>query len=184
MSNLGSPSVILIADDDYAVRALIGKILSPWGAKSLEAEDENQVSLLANQRTPELFVLDNDRILGVELARDLRSNVRFKDIPIAIMSSNPERNGHGIDGWIEKPFSVSRLASDLLAIVAGRKSTGVGHEPTPIRRVYSPMPPSESAMPPFRIEEETDRPFESGSNASHSHQTNRQAACATLLCGG
>lgn len=73
--------------------------------------------LLEERTYPHVYVLDKQLpgINGLELCRLLKSNARSGDIPVVMVSADPEIKvlaaAAGADAVLEKPFSIHELAA-------------------------------------------------------------------------
>ena len=78
--------LILIAEDDADIRALLRLYLEGDGFRVLEAEDGTTALVLAREHAPDMAILDimMPGMNGFELTRALR---KYSDIPILILSA-------------------------------------------------------------------------------------------------
>ncbi len=118
--------MILIADDDPAVRSAIGRLLVRSGYDVDEAEDGDTALAAVEARLPDLIILD---ILmpgrdGIETLLELRKH--HHDLPI-IVASGGDRKGWrgalddalalGATAAIGKPFETTELLHTVKACV-------------------------------------------------------------------
>ena len=82
-------STILVVEDEPAIQELISVNLSFAGHKVLRALDAEQAKVLINAELPDLILLDwmLPGSTGLNLARNLRSSERTRDIPIIMLTA-------------------------------------------------------------------------------------------------
>ena len=114
--------LILIAEDDADIRALLRLYLEGDGFRVLEAEDGTTALVLAREHAPDMAILDimMPGMNGFELTRALR---KYSEIPILILSAKSQDNDKilglnlGADDYIAKPFNpvevVARVKAQL-----------------------------------------------------------------------
>ena len=120
--------LILIAEDDADIRALLRLYLEGDGFRVLEAEDGTTALVLAREHAPDMAILDimMPGMNGFELTRALR---KYSDIPILILSAKSQDNDKilglnlGADDYIAKPFNpveiVARVKAQLRRAARG-----------------------------------------------------------------
>ena len=112
--------LILIAEDDADIRALLRLYLEGDGFRVLEAEDGNTALSLAREHAPDMAILDimMPGMNGFELTRALR---KYSEIPILILSAKSQDNDKilglnlGADDYIAKPFDPAELVARVKA---------------------------------------------------------------------
>ncbi len=111
------PDEIWIVDDDRGILEVVQIILEESGYKALQASSKAELDKLLETGTPSLFLLD---ILisgshGGDIARELKSNPRTKEIPVIMVSANMHTENiareAGADGFLLKPFNIDDLES-------------------------------------------------------------------------
>ena len=124
--------LILIAEDDADIRALLRLYLEGDGFRVLEAEDGTAALVLAREHAPDMAILDimMPGMNGFELTRALR---KYSEIPILILSAKSQDNDKilglnlGADDYIAKPFNpleiVARVKAQLRS--AARNSSDI-----------------------------------------------------------
>ncbi len=120
--------MILIADDDAAVRSAIGRLLSRAGYDIAEAEDGDAALAAVEARLPALILLD---ILmpgrdGIETLLELRNH--HPELPIVVASGGDRKGWRGAlddalalgaTAAIGKPFEATELL-DTVKTCLGR----------------------------------------------------------------
>lgn len=110
--------LILIVEDDYAVRNLIATTLEAHQYNYLIAKNGNAALLEASTHNPDVILLDLGLpdVDGVDIIRKVRS---WSHIPIIVISARNEDNDKitaldsGADDYLTKPFSVEELLARL-----------------------------------------------------------------------
>ena len=112
--------LILIAEDDADIRALLRLYLEGDGFRVLEAEDGTTALVLAREHAPDMAILDimMPGMNGFELTRALR---KYSEIPILILSAKSQDNDKilglnlGADDYIAKPFNPMEIVARVKA---------------------------------------------------------------------
>jgi len=126
--------LVLVADDDPDILALVRFRLERDGYEVLSAPDGETALDLALARTPDLAVLDvmMPRLDGYELTRRLREHGPTTGIPIILLTARvqePElERGFeaGADDYVTKPFSPQALGERVQAALGVRPKGGHG----------------------------------------------------------
>ena len=111
---------ILVVDDDKAVTALLGDLLTRHGYTVLVANDGLDAMVQVGGNSPDLIVLDimMPEINGYDVCRDIKFDQRFKHIPIVVLTSREQeldsRIGQlmGID-YMQKPIDTKLLLEKI-----------------------------------------------------------------------
>ena len=117
--------LILIAEDNDEIRALLRLYLEGEGLRVLEAADGDEALAKARAEGPDLAILDvmMPGLSGYEVTRALR---RFSDMPILILSAKSEDNDKilglnlGADDYVTKPFSLAVLRARVSNLLRRR----------------------------------------------------------------
>ena len=117
--------VVLAADDDEDVLALVAFRLERSGYTVVQARDGQEALELALSRKPDLAVLDvmMPKLDGFELTRRLRAEEATSRMPIILLTARAQdadvQQGFdaGADDYIRKPFSPQELRSRVQAIL-------------------------------------------------------------------
>jgi pilus assembly protein CpaE len=119
---------ILIADDEYSVREMIGTYLRDAGYRTVLAHDGADALAAINLRPPDLLLADvNMPVMnGLQLAMELRSSGRTATIPIMMLSAlgQPREvlSGYsaGADEYVTKPVELEVLLAKIDSLLSRR----------------------------------------------------------------
>ena len=121
MSNLS----ILVVEDEDAIREMLIMVLDQAGFQvSQAASAEEAFSELAENRV-DLLLLDwmLPGISGIELARRLKREASYKELPIILLTARGEEEDKirgleiGADDYVTKPFSPKELVARIKAVM-------------------------------------------------------------------
>jgi DNA-binding response OmpR family regulator len=115
--------LILVADDDPDILALVRFRLERDGYEVLSAPDGETALDLALARTPDLAILDvmMPRLDGYEVTRRLREHGPTTGIPIILLTARVQEPDlergfeAGADDYVTKPFSPQALGERIQA---------------------------------------------------------------------
>ena len=107
---------------------MIAVNLSFAGHKVLRADDAEQARVLIDAELPDLILLDwmLPGLSGLQMARQLRSDERTKEVPIIMLTAKGEETDKveglesGADDYITKPFSPKELMARIKAVFRRR----------------------------------------------------------------
>ena len=116
---------ILIVDDEHAIREMIDFALTRAGYHVVGAEDASSALSAIAQSRPDLILLDwmLPDISGVDLARRLKKEELYREIPIIMLTARVEEQDKvrglevGADDYVTKPFSTRELAARIKAVL-------------------------------------------------------------------
>jgi DNA-binding response OmpR family regulator len=116
---------LLVADDDEDILALVQLRLSRSGFEVIVARDGEEALRLAQERLPDLAVLDwmMPKASGLEVLRAIRANSATAGIPVVLLTARAseadvqEGLDAGADDYIAKPFSPQELAARVQTIL-------------------------------------------------------------------
>ena len=108
---------VLIVDDEAAIREMIAVALQMAGYRCLEAENAQSAHAIVVDHQPDIILLDwmMPEVSGIELARRLKRETAYADIPIIMLTARSEEDNKiqgleaGADDYITKPFSPREL---------------------------------------------------------------------------
>jgi CheY-like chemotaxis protein len=126
-----SPGLVLIVDDEHAIRLVCRVNLANAGFETLEAADGNEALALARSERPDLILLDImlPGLDGWRIAEELAADEETRDIPIVFLSARSEVSDvrRSLDlggvGYIRKPFDAASLP-DVVAHTMERVERG------------------------------------------------------------
>ncbi len=115
--------LVLVADDDPDILALVRFRLERDGYEVLSAPDGETALDLALARTPDIAVLDvmMPRLDGYEVTRRLREHAPTTGIPIILLTARVQEPDlergfdAGADDYVTKPFSPQALGERVQA---------------------------------------------------------------------
>lgn len=118
--------LVLVAEDEEGVRAMLGIALRAAGFDSILCPDgEDALEQLEGGLLPDLVLMDvrMPRMGGVELARRVRQEQRWDLIPLIAMSAysddlqEHEIKAAGADAFLPKPFTIADLKAMLSSLL-------------------------------------------------------------------
>jgi DNA-binding response OmpR family regulator len=117
--------VLLVADDDEDILTLVQLRLSRSGFEVIVARDGEEALRMAQERHPDLAVLDwmMPKASGLEVLRAIRANPETADIPVVLLTARASEADvqEGLDAgavdYIAKPFSPQELATRVQTIL-------------------------------------------------------------------
>jgi CheY-like chemotaxis protein len=119
---------ILVTDDDQDIRDSLQAILEAQNYTVVTAADRDEGMEKIKAERPDLMILDVMMVKlqdGFEMARDLRQDPEYKDIPILMLTGVKEATGidfkstagdpdwNPVDGFLEKPVDPDFLLSEI-----------------------------------------------------------------------
>jgi type IV pilus assembly protein PilB len=131
------PARVLVVDDQPANLALVRRILEPAGYEIYEARSGAETLALAQEKVPDLILLDMHLpdLHGLDVMRRLREEPRSADIRIVAMSAlaTPEDRGlwlqAGCAGYIEKPINVRGFPTEVARWLPGASAAETNERP-------------------------------------------------------
>lgn len=117
----GERQKILVVDDRWENRSIIKSWLQPFGFELLEAKDGQEGFERAMMWRPNLIITDlvMPVLSGLEMARKLRQQAEFKNIPIIASSASvfqfdrQQSQEAGCDDFLPKPIQIDELLEHL-----------------------------------------------------------------------
>ncbi|MEK6715743.1 MAG: response regulator [Candidatus Omnitrophota bacterium] len=112
---------VLVADDDPDIRDVLNIALSAEGYEVIEACDGEEALKLANEKSPNLIVLDYvmPKIDGREVCRRIKSDILLAHLPILMLTGKGEVTDKvggieaGADDYVVKPFEPQELLARI-----------------------------------------------------------------------
>lgn len=123
---MSGPRLILIADDDEDILALVRAVLERAGHEVVAVRDGAKALASVRERRPHLAVLDitMPELDGLEVLRRLRADAATNELPVVLLSAQAQEAdvergfATGASAYVKKPFSPRELVervSELLA---------------------------------------------------------------------
>ena len=117
------PSLLLV-EDDRALADLLTWHFSREGYDIVRTADGEEALLLAEERTPDLVILDwmIEGVSGIEVCRRLRRRTSTAQVPIIMLTARGEESDRirgletGADDYVTKPFSPRELLARVGAV--------------------------------------------------------------------
>jgi len=119
--------LVLCADDDADIRALLTIRLERAGFRVAQAADGDEALSLARELSPDVLVLDvmMPRLSGTEVLLALRGDEATAAIPVVLLSARAQEADvergleAGGDAYLAKPFQAPELI-EVVGRLAGR----------------------------------------------------------------
>ena len=122
MTSSGPLPLVLVVEDELAVRRVLSTSLPAHGFRVVEAEDGASALRQAEQYVPDLVLLDLGLpdLDGVEVVRRLRA---WSAVPVLVLSARAQEASKvaaldaGADDYVTKPFGFPELLARMRAAV-------------------------------------------------------------------
>ncbi|MGD9297375.1 MAG: response regulator, partial [Chromatiales bacterium] len=122
---------VMVIDDSITMRKVTGSMLERNGYNIMTAKDGVDALAQLENAQPDIMLLDIEmpRMDGFELARHLRNNERYKNIPIIMVTSRTGEKHRerarelSIESYMGKPFQEKELLESISELTAGRRVT-------------------------------------------------------------
>ncbi|MCL2374180.1 MAG: response regulator transcription factor [Treponema sp.] len=126
---MGGRTKILIVDDELMSLDFFDIMLSKLDFTVERAKDGMEGLEKVKRFLPDVILLDNimPRMTGWELTRILKSEAKYKDIPIIMFSALDDVKDKlagfelGVDDYITKPFNFSEVLARIRAVLRNRE---------------------------------------------------------------
>ncbi|HEX7452416.1 MAG TPA: response regulator, partial [Polyangiaceae bacterium] len=133
MSNDSKP-IVLVADDEPSMVAMLSSHLRSKGYTVLEASDGDQALELAHEHLPNLVLLDvmMPGMSGWEVCRKIREAVSLAHTGVIMLTGIGENLNemtsplYGADAYLDKPFEFSDLDQKISETIARREDGALG----------------------------------------------------------
>lgn len=124
MSKYGIKPSVLIVEDDQSIVTLLQYTLEKEGYEVRTTDDGEEALLLADERKPDLIILDwmLPGLSGIQICDRFRKSAETSKIPIIMLSARGEEGDRiegldrGADDYLTKPFSPKELMSRINAV--------------------------------------------------------------------
>ncbi|MBI9048384.1 MAG: response regulator [Anaerolineaceae bacterium] len=112
---------ILHIEDNFENRVLVRRLLQFAGFDIHEAENAYDALEQLESVTPDIILMDINMpdIDGYSLTRQLKSNIKFRNVPIIAITANVMKGDReksflaGCDGYIDKPINVDSFIDQI-----------------------------------------------------------------------
>ncbi len=129
-----STLTILVVEDEVSQSEILNYNLRAEGYRVIMSETGDDALLSAREQEPDLILLDwmLPNVSGVEVCRQLKSDVDMKNIPIIIISARTEEADRvrgldtGADDYITKPYSVGELLARIRTQLRRTRPAAIG----------------------------------------------------------
>ena len=116
---------LLLVEDDRALADLLMWHFDREGYDIVRTADGDEALLLAEERTPDLVILDwmIEGVSGIEVCRRLRRRPETAHVPIIMLTARGEESDRlrgletGADDYVTKPFSPRELLARVGAVL-------------------------------------------------------------------
>jgi two-component system phosphate regulon response regulator PhoB len=116
---------LLLVEDDRALADLLTWHFTREGYEIVRTADGDEALLLAEERTPDLVILDwmIEGVTGIEVCRRLRRRSSTAQVPIIMLTARGEESDRirgletGADDYVTKPFSPRELIARVGAVL-------------------------------------------------------------------
>ena len=116
---------VLVVEDEDALATLLHYNLDKEGYRVAVAGDGEEALIMANERAPDLVILDwmLPKVSGIEVCRRLRGRSETRNVPIIMLTARGEESDRirgldtGADDYVVKPFSMVELTARVRAVL-------------------------------------------------------------------
>ena len=120
-----SEGLILVVEDEDAIREMICATLGTSNFDVLDAGDAERAETLLADINPDLILLDwmLPGMSGIEFTRRIKKSSGHQEIPIIMLTAKGEENSKvsgldaGVDDYVTKPFSTRELVARIKAVM-------------------------------------------------------------------
>jgi two-component system phosphate regulon response regulator PhoB len=117
--------ILLLVEDDRALADLLIWHFDRDGYEIVRTADGDEALILAEERTPDVVILDwmIEGVSGIEVCRRLRRRERTAHVPIIMLTARGEESDRirgletGADDYVTKPFSPRELIARVGAVL-------------------------------------------------------------------
>ena len=125
--------LILVVEDERAIRDMIAFALKRAGYSVREAEDSRTAREVLADRLPDLMLVDwmLPDMSGLELTRAVKRDRHTRELPIIMLTARAEEGDkvtgleNGADDYVTKPFSPRELVARIGAVLRRAGTVGL-----------------------------------------------------------
>ncbi|MEZ5824096.1 MAG: phosphate regulon transcriptional regulator PhoB [Geminicoccaceae bacterium] len=116
---------VMIVEDEIPLQKMLAYNLQAAGFDTVQAHDGEEALLLAEERVPDMVLLDwmLPQISGLEVCRRLRRRPATAHVPIIMLTARGEEADRlrgletGADDYVTKPFSPAEVVARVRAVL-------------------------------------------------------------------
>ncbi len=117
--------VVMVVDDSVTVRKVTSRFLEREGFEVVTAKDGADALLILQDQVPDVMLLDIEmpRMDGFEVAKNIRSSSRLKDLPIIMITSRTGEKHRdralslGVNKYMGKPYQEEALLNNIRDLI-------------------------------------------------------------------
>jgi chemosensory pili system protein ChpA (sensor histidine kinase/response regulator) len=117
--------VVMVVDDSITMRKVTGRVLERHNMEVLTAKDGVDAVEKMAERVPDLVLLDIEmpRMDGYEVAQNMKSDPRLRDVPIIMITSRTGEKHRqramdiGVDRYLGKPYQEPELMRNVFEML-------------------------------------------------------------------
>ena len=117
--------LVMVVDDSITMRKVTGRVLERNNMEVLTAKDGVDAVEKMAERVPDLVLLDIEmpRMDGYEVAQNMKSDPRLKDVPIIMITSRTGDKHRqramdiGVDRYLGKPYQELELMRNVFDVL-------------------------------------------------------------------
>ncbi len=117
--------LVLVVDDDPAIRRMVAVLLGSEGYEVVEAGDAYEAAEQVKRALPDVILLDwmMPGLSGWDLVRRFRAEQLTRDVPVVMLTAKTEEESvvaglkAGADDYVTKPFSGRELIARIDALL-------------------------------------------------------------------
>ena len=117
--------VVMVVDDSITMRKVTGRVLERHNMEVMTAKDGVDAIEKMAERVPDLMLLDIEmpRMDGYELAQNMKSDPRLKDVPIIMITSRTGEKHRqrafdiGVNRYLGKPYQEVELMRNVFEML-------------------------------------------------------------------
>ena len=122
--------LVLVVDDSITMRKVSSRVLEREGYEVQTAKDGLDALEHVHERLPDIILLDLEmpRMDGYEFAGYLRTDPRFRDVPIVVITSRVGEKHRarafelGVNRYLGKPYQESEMLEAVAELLAERRA--------------------------------------------------------------